>query len=77
MAADTNLPAPPATAAALAAHQHALRALTEPALDPLFFRPSRLGVPSAWYGHVPFGYWLLGQARPRVVVELGTHAGVS
>ena len=42
-----------------------------------FFRPSRLGAPSAWYGHVPFGYWLVGQARPRLVVELGTHAGVS
>jgi len=77
MAADANLPAPPATAAMLASHQQALRALTEPALDPLFFRPSRLGAPSAWYGHVPFGYWLVGQARPRVVAELGTHAGVS
>ncbi len=69
MAADANLPAAPATAA--------LRALTEPALDPLFFRPSRLGAPSAWYGHVPFGYWLVGQSQPRIVVELGTHAGVS
>jgi glycosyltransferase involved in cell wall biosynthesis len=43
----------------------------------LLYRPSRTGVESAWYGHVPFGYWLAGELAPRVLVELGTHAGVS
>ncbi len=41
------------------------------------YRRSRGGVPSAWYGHVPFGNWLTTTTRPRVVVELGTHNGVS
>ena len=35
----------------------ALAALTAPALGPLFRRPARLGVDSAWYGHVPFAGW--------------------
>src|SRR6185437_7173962 len=54
-----------------------LAALTAPALGPLFRRPARLGVDSAWYGHVPFAGWIVRAARPRVIVELGTHAGVS
>ncbi|MBN8908323.1 MAG: class I SAM-dependent methyltransferase, partial [Rhodospirillales bacterium] len=55
----------------------ALAALTEPTLGPLFRRPTRLGVDSAWYGHVPFAGWIVRAARPRSIVELGTHAGVS
>jgi hypothetical protein len=51
--------------------------LTEGAADPLFWPPSRLGVESAWYGHVPFAHWLTAAIRPRTVVELGTHNGVS
>ena len=43
----------------------------------LFWPPARLGAGSAWYGHVPFGHWLVSAVRPRVVVELGTHNGVS
>lgn len=46
-------------------------------LDPVFWEPDRLGVPSAWWGHVPFAHWLVAAMRPRVVVELGTHSGVS
>jgi hypothetical protein len=30
-----------------------LRYLWTPDLDPLFWRPGRIGVGSAWYGHVP------------------------
>ena len=75
MAADQTLETLTATVPPL--RHEALRALLDPALDPLFRRPSRLAVASAWYGHVPFGYWLVGQTRPRVVVELGTHYGVS
>jgi hypothetical protein len=33
--------------------------------------------PSAWVGHVPFGMSLVGMVRPRLLVELGTHVGVS
>jgi len=47
------------------------------ALDPLFWPPSRLGVDSAWYGHVPFAHWLVCNIKPRVLVELGTQHGVS
>jgi hypothetical protein len=31
-----------------------LRCLWTPDLDPLFWRPDRVGVRSTWYGHVPF-----------------------
>ena len=51
--------------------------LTDPLLTPMFDRPSRTGVESAWYGHVPFGMWLVAQTRPRALLELGTHSGVS
>jgi glycosyltransferase involved in cell wall biosynthesis len=51
--------------------------LTDPALDPLFWRPARLGVESAWYGHVPFAHWIVAAARPQVLLELGSHNGVS
>ncbi|MGC8476369.1 MAG: glycosyltransferase [Acetobacteraceae bacterium] len=51
--------------------------LTDPSGDPAFWRPTRLGVPSAWHRHVPFAFWLVAQLRPRVLVELGTHEGVS
>lgn len=33
--------------------------------------------PSAWLGHIPFGTWLVGTTKPRVLVELGTHYGHS
>jgi glycosyltransferase involved in cell wall biosynthesis len=52
-------------------------ALASPSLGPLFWRPKRLGVDSAWYGHLPFAQWIVFATRPRVLVELGTHAGVS
>lgn len=54
-----------------------LNYLCTPQLDPLFRRPPRVGILSAWYGHVPFAYWIVRALRPRVFVELGTHSGVS
>ena len=54
-----------------------LRYLWTPDLDSLFACGGRIGVPSAWYGHVPFAHWIVGAAKPRVIVELGTHYGVS
>ena len=54
-----------------------LAALTHPSLDPLFWRAERLGSESAWWEHVPFAHWLVCATAPRVLVELGTHTGVS
>ena len=51
--------------------------LRDERLAPLFWRPARTGVESAWYGHVPFAFWLVAETRPTVIVELGTHYGVS
>ncbi len=46
-------------------------------LAPLLWHPERLDKPSAWVGHIPFAHWLVCAARPRLIVELGTHNGVS
>jgi Methyltransferase domain len=54
-----------------------LRYLWTPHLDPLFWRDGRTSVSSAWYGHVPFAHWIVGVAKPRTLVELGTQNGVS
>lgn len=55
----------------------ALEALSSQALDPVFWRPERLGTPSAWWQHVPFAHWVVGATSPRTLVELGTYNGVS
>ncbi len=55
----------------------ALAPLLSESLTPLFLRPTRLKVGSAWYGHVPFAHWIVSVLRPRLLVELGSHAGVS
>ena len=39
--------------------------------------PQRLGKPSGWWAHVPFAAWIVEATRPRVLVGLGTHHGVS
>lgn len=52
-------------------------AITAPQLAPLFWPGSRVAVDSAWYSHVPFGHWVVAAAQPHILVELGTHAGVS
>jgi glycosyltransferase involved in cell wall biosynthesis len=57
--------------------RNGLGSLADPALDPLFWRAERLGATSAWWRHVPFAHWIVAAARPAVLVELGTHAGVS
>jgi GT2 family glycosyltransferase/glycosyltransferase involved in cell wall biosynthesis len=46
-------------------------------LEPVFWTPELLDRPSAWWGHVPFAFWLVAAAKPRRLVELGTHHGVS
>lgn len=57
--------------------QDILHLLQDARLDPLFAPPSRVGVDSAWYGHIPFAHWVVSVCRPRLFVELGTHNGVS
>ncbi len=54
-----------------------LAALSDAALDPLFWPAARVGTISAWWGHVPFAFWLMHVTRPGLLVELGTHSGVS
>jgi glycosyltransferase involved in cell wall biosynthesis len=43
----------------------------------LFASPQRLHRLSAWNEHVPFAMMLVELQRPRVLVELGTHWGIS
>jgi O-antigen biosynthesis protein len=45
--------------------------------EPLFWTPEGLGRPSTWWSHVPFAFWLVAQCKPRLLIELGTHDGVS
>ena len=33
--------------------------------------------PSSWWEHVPIAHWLIKNIKPKLVVELGTHYGVS
>lgn len=40
-------------------------------------RPDRLTSLPYWNGHIPFAFWLVDVAKPRVFVELGTESGVS
>src|SRR5580698_2227487 len=54
-----------------------LRYLWTPDMKPLFWRPTRLGVSSAWYGHIPFAHWIVRAVKPRTLIELGTQNGVS
>ena len=53
------------------------RKLIDPELGPVFAKASRIGVESAWFGHIPFAHWVVGASRPNLLVELGTHNGVS
>jgi glycosyltransferase involved in cell wall biosynthesis len=57
--------------------EETLTALLSPSLEPLFRRPTRLDVISAWYGHIPFAHWIVGAMQPASLVELGAHNGVS
>src|SRR6185437_16416063 len=48
-------------------------------LNPAAFeKPIRQHGPApAWDGHIPFAFWCVEQWKPRILVELGTHAGTS
>ena len=55
----------------------AIAALTAAELGAVLLSPDRVGVPSSWWGHVPFAHWLVHELKPCLLVELGTHYGVS
>jgi glycosyltransferase involved in cell wall biosynthesis len=42
-----------------------------------FAQPLRLDPFSGWLEHVPFGMFMIDLLRPKILVELGTHMGVS
>ena len=42
----------------------------------MFWRPAYLEA-SGWQEHIPFAFWLSEALKPRVLVELGVHSGVS
>lgn len=44
---------------------------------PIYLSEPQRTSPSAWTEHVPFGMLLIDLVRPKVFVELGTHAGMS
>jgi hypothetical protein len=46
-------------------------------LNPLVYAPPLRIAPSCWLEHVPFAMHLVDLLRPRTVVELGVHYGVS
>lgn len=46
-------------------------------LNPGMFIVPRITPVSAWTGHIPVAGWLISALRPRLLVELGTHAGAS
>lgn len=33
--------------------------------------------PSSWWEHVPIAHWLVEHLQPKIIIELGTHYGVS
>ena len=44
----------------------------------MLIEPRRLFVDTpAWNGHIPFAAWIVAAMEPRVLVELGTHLGIS
>ena len=47
------------------------------ALNPSMSMRPAVVPPSAWTGHLPFAFWVVEEARPRTLVELGSHHGTS
>lgn len=46
-------------------------------IDVLLTPAERVVPPLSWAGHIPFAFLLMKLARPRLLVELGTHSGNS
>ena len=45
-------------------------------LSSLTLNPNYMA-PSAWWQHVPIAHWLVSMIKPTIIVELGSHYGVS
>ena len=43
----------------------------------MLIQPNRITSPESWLGHIPFASWLVTVLKPRILVELGVHAGNS
>ncbi|RDL47461.1 hypothetical protein BLJAPNOD_06301 [Ensifer sp. M14] len=56
---------------------HAISEAYNLACTPLAFMSPHYQATSAWHEHLPLAFWLIESLRPRTVVELGTHYGVS
>ena len=53
-------------------------AILQASISPVSFWPPDYAPPhSAWLEHAPFAFWLIETLRPRFLVELGTHGGLS
>ena len=37
----------------------------------------KYSAPSSWWEHVPIAHWIVAVTKPKVIVELGSHYGVS
>ncbi len=46
-------------------------------VESINFSPKNLASESAWIGHLSFANWITREVKPRIFVELGTHAGTS
>ncbi|MGH8076069.1 MAG: class I SAM-dependent methyltransferase [Lysobacter sp.] len=51
--------------------------MTQFSLNKSMFLDPRAVPASAWLGHIPLAGWIVEAARPRMLVELGTHLGAS
>lgn len=54
-----------------------MRTLFNPLEHPLIFETPTRKVSSTWTTHVPFGFYIINILRPKIIVELGTYAGMS